>query len=348
MRRQHVTTPLIIPPDGAGLIVVASVSGGKDSTALILALLELVESCVLPLHLLRFVFADTGWEHADTYAYLDYLRERLEITIDVVRAKPKATALPLPDGWSAMVDRIRYRAGFPARMARWCTRELKIEPLRAYHDAMIETTGDETVSAMGIRADESASRSTMTEWADEPEGQRSWGGYVWRPLLRWTVGDVLAMHNRHGVKVNPRYHAGFNRVGCDPCIMENKEGIRQTDASRIDQIRDLEREMTELRATRNMDALAEDGELRYRHSLATFFQTRTAPERIVRPCSLDHDHDVNKSDCDSVIVPAKPMTIDDVVAWSKTDRGGASIQHLRARTEGRMRGLGNLRPAERN
>ena len=56
------------------------------------------------------------------------LRERLE-PIDVVRAKPKTGT-----GASGMADRIRARAGFPARMQRWCTRELKLEPLREYHD----------------------------------------------------------------------------------------------------------------------------------------------------------------------------------------------------------------------
>lgn len=140
---------LQLPAEGDGLTVVASVSGGKDSTALILALRE----AEIPA---RYVFADTKWEAPETYAYLDYLRSTLDIAIDVVGVE------------GGMVVRAMYRAGFPRRMQRWCTRELKIEPLRAYHDALIETTGVETVSAMGIRADESASRSKMAEWEDEP------------------------------------------------------------------------------------------------------------------------------------------------------------------------------------
>ena len=270
---------LEVPAEGAGCQVVASVSGGKDSTALILALRE----ADIPA---RYVFADTGWEHVATYDYLDYLRATLGITIDVVGM----------DG--GMRARVRYRAGFPGRMQRWCTRELKIQPLRAYHDALIEQLGVETISAMGIRADESAGRAAMSEWADEPEGARSWGGYVWRPLLRWSIADVLTIHNRHGVKVNPLYQLGHSRVGCYPCIMANKEEIAlvaRHSPERIDEIRALEAEMTALRAERNA---GEPG--RYTHDEAGFFQT----------------------------IRQGFTGIDKVVAWARTDRGGRQYSLL--------------------
>jgi 3'-phosphoadenosine 5'-phosphosulfate sulfotransferase (PAPS reductase)/FAD synthetase len=50
--------------------IIASVSGGKDSTAMALWLREQGQA-FFP------VFMDTGWEHADTYAYLDSLRQGL-------------------------------------------------------------------------------------------------------------------------------------------------------------------------------------------------------------------------------------------------------------------------------
>lgn len=51
---------------------------------------------------------------------------------------------------------------------------------------------------------------------------------IWRPILRWTLADVIAIHRRHGITPNPLYlrEAGANRVGCWPCIMCGKAELK--------------------------------------------------------------------------------------------------------------------------
>ena len=320
---QFVIAPV---PEMEHTVYVLSISGGKDSTATMLALRE----HGVPF---RAVFADTGWEAAETYAYLDLLRHRLRVTIDVVGV----------DG--GMVAKIRARAGFPARKQRWCTRELKVEVLRAYHDDLVEREQCETVSVVGIRAEESADRAKMPVFGYSED----WGGYVWRPLRDASVEQVLELHHRHGIPVNPLYRKGFSRVGCNPCIYATKEEIALTAEhfpQRIDQIRALEIECEGIRVARN-----EETPGRYEHAEATFFQAklvdRYVTERrwvvgasskgkpVLNPAPPPEGADPGGGWWRDVRVPIyKPMHIDDVVAWSRTSRGGRQLRVIREEPQG--------------
>jgi 3''-phosphoadenosine 5''-phosphosulfate sulfotransferase (PAPS reductase)/FAD synthetase and related enzymes len=123
---------------------ILSFSGGKDSTALAVYLLENYRE--LPLEV---VFCDTGVELPETYEYIQ--RFEAIFGIEVVRL----TALDLL-GMREKGDRKpfdvflhEYYGGFmPAPSARWCTRVLKIRPFERY----IGT--DKAYSYIGIRADE--------------------------------------------------------------------------------------------------------------------------------------------------------------------------------------------------
>lgn len=158
-------------------------------------------------------------------------------------------------------------------------------------------TGIEPIAVSGVRADESEDRSKLNEW--------DYSGtllcYSWRPLIRWTIADVYAIHERYNVPLNPLYGLGAKRVGCWPCIMSRKEEIR-TIALRFPE------RIAEIRA-------AEQKFERDNGRYSSFFPRTSIPERFRTKEYIQ--------DGKPVIDPetGKPMliaTIDDVVRWSMT------------------------------
>lgn len=203
---------------GANQLVVASLSGGKDSVAMCLWLRE------QGIDHMR-VFMDTGWEHPDLYVHLDYLESALG---PVIRLQPRLPDLPddvMPEvlaieglvgrSPSAFVRWAVYKGMFPSRVRRYCTQEFKIKPFLAW----VDEQDDDVLNTVGIRAAESAVRASLPERELMPGAEHI---EVWRPILRWSETDVIEIHKRHGIAPCPLYLQGASRVGCWPCIQANK------------------------------------------------------------------------------------------------------------------------------
>jgi 3'-phosphoadenosine 5'-phosphosulfate sulfotransferase (PAPS reductase)/FAD synthetase len=275
--------------------VIVSLSTGKDSVALDLWLTELgIEH--------ERIFLDTRWDHPAVREHLEYLRGKLG----------PITELSGPLG---MVELIRKKGMFPSRARRFCTEELKTFPARDYLNARINA-GDDVINAVGIRRDESEARSNMSEW----EWMDGFDCEVWRPLIMWSLEDVVAIHKHHDVRPNGLYLLGMDRVGCWPCINSNKGELRrlaELDPARIDELRQLEAE------------IAVTARARYDKRLAKYqdggTKALTARERGLL---LDEQGDVKPFHPPHFFQSplkeegGKTWPIDRVVAWSRTRRGG--------------------------
>jgi 3'-phosphoadenosine 5'-phosphosulfate sulfotransferase (PAPS reductase)/FAD synthetase len=221
---------------------VASISGGKDSQAVAIILKKRY-----PAQQIKLVFADTGNEHQITLDHLDYLREALEMPIDVVRGDfaqdlarkrryclevwptkgvpldvcERAAAALEPTG-VPYFDLCLWKGRFPARRSQFCTQFLKRYPLDRYCLDLM-AAGHSLQVWQGVRRDESQQRAAAIKRELTPEG---W--WIRRPIAAWTARQVIDLSLREGIKLNPLYSLGFGRVGCAPCINAKKsERIRE-------------------------------------------------------------------------------------------------------------------------
>jgi 3'-phosphoadenosine 5'-phosphosulfate sulfotransferase (PAPS reductase)/FAD synthetase len=295
---------------------IISVSGGKDSTALLLLAIERGAENM------SAVFADTGNEHQQTYDYVQYLSETVfpirTVKADFTRqiagkreyvltkwagkgvpqsAIDRAAAALVPSG-NPFLDLCVWKGRFPSTKVAFCSEELKRNPIINQVQNPLLDAGDDVRSWQGVRRDESLNRRFLIE--SELKSTHANGAELWnyRPILDWTAKDAFTMHRKHGIKHNPLYEQGMGRVGCMPCINCRKDELLEI-SKRFPEVID--------RIAQWEDAVKQAS----KHQAATFF---AAP-------SDDSEWSATQ-------------TIDVVVEWSKTKRGGKLYDMFRILDEG--------------
>ncbi|MCC6623416.1 MAG: phosphoadenylyl-sulfate reductase [Deltaproteobacteria bacterium] len=149
-------------------------------------------------HPFRVFSLDTGRLHPETLEYLDVVRARYGVTIEVIS----------PD--AAAVERlVRDKGTMSMRVDghEECCGIRKVEPLgRALAGARAWMTGQ--------RPDQSpATRGGLPtiQW----EARR--GTWKLNPLAAWTSADVWRWIRDHDVPFNPLHERGYRSIGCAPC-----------------------------------------------------------------------------------------------------------------------------------
>lgn len=294
---------------------IVSVSGGKDSTALLLLAIERQPDN------LQAVFADTGNEHEITYEYIQYLNDKV-FPIRTVRANftrqiegkreyvltkwaekgvpqdaiDRASAALFPTG-NPFLDLCIWKGRFPSSRAAFCSEELKRNPIISQVQRPYLESGDDVISWQGVRRDESLRRKNLAE--NEAKLTLENGATLWnyRPILDWTAEDCFSMHRKHGIKHNPLYEQGMGRVGCMPCINCRKDELLEISKRFPEAIERIAKwESAVKQASKGLGA--------------TFF---TAP-------SDDSEWSATQ-------------TIETVVEWAKTSHGGKQYDFLRMKDD---------------
>jgi 3'-phosphoadenosine 5'-phosphosulfate sulfotransferase (PAPS reductase)/FAD synthetase len=201
-----------------GALFVANHSGGKDSQAMLIRLLETV-----PARQLIVVHASLGdieWHGALELAQ----QQAADAGLPFIVARAEKSFLD-------MVER-RFEArpevpSFPSAQHRQCTSDLKRGPIEREIRRYAKANGlTLIVNCTGIRAQESNDRAKASPFhlsARNSKAGREW--YEWAPIHTMTIDAVFATIRDAGQQPHPAYAAGNQRLSCVFCIMGSKNDI---------------------------------------------------------------------------------------------------------------------------
>lgn len=185
-----------------------SLSGGKDSTAMILMAIERRE----PIH--SIVFFDTGWEFPQIYHHIDKLEKNIGKKIwrlypripfeYIMLYKPIKAKKGLNKGKIH-----RFGNGWPSISRRWCTRE-KMETIN-YFSKNIK----DSVNCIGYAFDEKHRIKNNSKYP------------VRYPLIEWGINekDALKYCYSKGYYWDGLYTL-FNRVSCYCCPLQKLKELK--------------------------------------------------------------------------------------------------------------------------
>lgn len=211
-------TPQITEQIRAGALFVSNHSGGKDSQAMLIRLLEFI-----PRHQLIVVYADLGkvaWPGAKELA-----RKQAEDNgLPFIVASASKTLL-------TMVER-RFETrpsvpSWPSASTRQCTSDLKRGPIQREVRRYAKANGFKTiVNCLGLRAEESPGRAKKQEFSRMGISNSVNTWYEWLPVHNYLTPEIFKTIKDAGQEPHYAYALGNERLSCVFCIMASKNDLR--------------------------------------------------------------------------------------------------------------------------
>lgn len=244
------TTPALLDLLHAGSPVAFGVSGGKDSTALVLAGNEYLNQIghTGPRVLIHSDLGKVEWSESLPQC------ERLAAMVGLDLMTVRRAAGGMMERWVtrwynnseryARLECVKLILPWSTPSMRFCTSELKTAIICR---ALVQRfPGQIIVSAAGIRADESPNRAKAAIVKPQEKLRsvtRSTTGVDWLPIHSWSIDDVWAIHDRYGFPRHSAYQTN-SRVSCKFCILANEADLLGT--TQWEESHDLYREMVAL------------------------------------------------------------------------------------------------------
>lgn len=219
--------------------IVVAFSGGKDSLAALLHLLELgVPAEAIELH--HHDVDGRGPSFMDwpcTEGYVRTIADHLslplyiswreggfarEIDRDDAPTAPVMFETPAGIGRAGGNGPAGTRGLFPQTSAnlsvRWCSPALKIDVLAASIRNQPRFLDGGTLVVTGERAEESPARAGYPALERHRTSTLARRVDHWRPIHAWRESDVWVIIQRWGIRPHPAYVLGWGRLSCRSCI----------------------------------------------------------------------------------------------------------------------------------
>jgi 3'-phosphoadenosine 5'-phosphosulfate sulfotransferase (PAPS reductase)/FAD synthetase len=252
-------------------LIVVSFSGGKDSLACMLDLLDRgVDKSKIQLWHQRIDGSDTDGSFMDwpvTEAYCKAVADALGLRLlfqwkdggfkgEMLREDSTTRGMY----FETQTGDVQYvapstrgkrttRRKFPQVSAdlsvRWCSAYLKIDVCTRAINNDPDLKDKKILVITGERREESANRARYCEVEQHKSTNKRRTVHQWRSVIDWTEEQVWDIIARYRINPHPCYHLGFGRCSCMACIFGDKNQwatVRELDPERFAEILGYEKE----------------------------------------------------------------------------------------------------------